>query len=152
MLFRSVQVGGETALVGEAIDAAVSDLSRVALVIALVILVLLALLLRALVAPFYLLAASVLALLAALGLTVWIFQGLLHYSGLVYYVPFVVAVLLISLGSDYNVFVVGRIWEEARSLPRKARQGSLRAKAQPRDPLPKREGRSILRPTLHSTG
>jgi RND superfamily putative drug exporter len=112
-----VEVGGETALVGEAVDAAVSDLSRVALVIALVILVLLALLLRALVAPFYLLAASVLALLAALGLTVWIFQGVLHYSGLVYYVPFVVAVLLISLGSDYNVFVVGRIWEEARRRP-----------------------------------
>jgi RND superfamily putative drug exporter len=112
-----IEVGGETALIGEAVDGAVSDLSRVALVIALVILVLLALLLRALVAPFYLLAASVLALLAALGLTVWIFQGLLHYSGLVYYVPFVVAVLLISLGSDYNVFVVGRIWEEARRRP-----------------------------------
>ena len=112
-----VEVGGETALVGEAIDGAVSDLSRVALVIALVILVLLALLLRAMVAPFYLLAASVLALLAALGLTVWIFQGLLHYSSLVYYVPFIVAVLLISLGSDYNVFVVGRIWEEARRRP-----------------------------------
>ncbi|HET7246758.1 MAG TPA: MMPL family transporter, partial [Streptosporangiaceae bacterium] len=112
-----VEVGGETALVGEAIDAAVSDLTRVAVVIALVILVLLALLLRAVVAPFYLLAASVLALLAALGLTVWIFQGLLHYNSLVYYVPFVVAVLLISLGSDYNVFVVGRIWEEARRRP-----------------------------------
>jgi len=51
------------------------------------------------------------------GLTVWIFQGLLHYSGLVYYVPFVVAVLLICIGSDYNVFVVGRIWEEARRRP-----------------------------------
>jgi len=28
-----------------------------------------------------------------------------------------VGVLLISLGSDYNVFVVGRIWEEARRRP-----------------------------------
>ena len=26
-------------------------------------------------------------------------------------------VLLVSLGSDYNVFAVGRIWEEARALP-----------------------------------
>jgi RND superfamily putative drug exporter len=112
-----VEVGGETALVGEAINAAVSDLTRVAVVIALVILVLLALLLRAVVAPFYLLAASVLALLAALGLTVWIFQGILGAGSLVYYVPFVVAVLLISLGSDYNVFVVGRIWEEGRRRP-----------------------------------
>ena len=34
-----------------------------------------------------------------------------------YYVPFTVAVLLISLGADYNVFVVGRIWAEARRRP-----------------------------------
>jgi RND superfamily putative drug exporter len=111
------EVGGETALVGEAIDAAVRDLARIALVIGLVILLLLGLFLRAFLAPVYLLAASVLALLAALGLTVWIFQDLLGYGSLVYYVPFVVSVLLISLGSDYNVFVVGRIWEEARRRP-----------------------------------
>jgi RND superfamily putative drug exporter len=112
-----VAVGGETALVGEAIDGAVGDLSRVAAVIALVIVILLAMFLRAVLAPLYLLAASVLALVAALGLTVWIFQDVLGYHSLVYYVPFVAAVLLISLGSDYNVFVVGRIWEEARRRP-----------------------------------
>ena len=104
-----VEVAGETALAGEAIDSAVSDLGRIALVIGLVIAILLACFLRALVAPLYLLGASVLALLSALGLTVWIFQNALGYDSLVYYVPFVAAVLLISLGSDYNVFVVGRI-------------------------------------------
>ena len=36
---------------------------------------------------------------------------------LVYFVPFAAGVLLVSLGSDYNVFVVGRIWEEARARP-----------------------------------
>jgi putative drug exporter of the RND superfamily len=112
-----VEVGGESALVGEAIDAAAADLARVALVMALVILVLLGIFLRAVLAPLYLLAASVLALVAALGLTVWICQGILGYGSLVYYVPFIVAVLLVSLGSDYNVFVVGRIWEEARHRP-----------------------------------
>jgi putative drug exporter of the RND superfamily len=35
----------------------------------------------------------------------------------VYFVPFAAGVLLVSLGSDYNVFVVGRIWEEARRRP-----------------------------------
>jgi RND superfamily putative drug exporter len=110
-------VGGETALAGEAIAAIRADLVRIALVIALVILVVLAIFLRSLIAPLYLLAASVLALLAALGLTTWIFHGLLGYPSLVYYVPFAVAVLLVSLGSDYNVFVVGRIWEEARRRP-----------------------------------
>ncbi|HCU93338.1 MAG TPA: hypothetical protein DHU96_11650 [Actinobacteria bacterium] len=111
------EVGGETALAGEAIDATAAGLWRVALVICAVILVLLAVFLRALIAPFYLLASSVLALLSALGLTVWVFQRILGYGSLVYYVPFAVAVLLVSLGSDYNLFVVGRIWEEARRRP-----------------------------------
>lgn len=111
------EVGGETAAAGEAIAATEASLWRVALAIALVILVLLAVFLRSLIAPFYLLAASVLALLASLGLTAWIFQQVLGYGGLVYYVPFAVAVLLVSLGSDYNLFVVGRIWEEARRYP-----------------------------------
>ena len=111
------EVGGETAVSADAIDATVADMGRIALVIALVIAAALAVFLRALLAPLYLLAASVLALLSALGLTVWIFQGIFRYDSLVYYVPFAVAVLLVSLGSDYNVFVVGRIWDEARRRP-----------------------------------
>jgi RND superfamily putative drug exporter len=111
------EVGGETAVTSETIDSTLADMGRIAIAIAIVTLVLLAIFLRALLAPIYLLAASVLALLAALGLTVWIFQGILGYPDLVYYVPFAVAVLLVSLGSDYNVFVVGRIWEEARLRP-----------------------------------
>jgi MMPL family len=62
------------------------------------------------------LAASVLALISALGLTVWIFQDVLGHDSLVHYVPFVVA-LLVSLGSDYNVFAMARTWEEARRRP-----------------------------------
>ncbi len=83
----------------------------------LVTLVLLALFLRSLLAPVYLLAASVLAVFAAVGLTILISQDILGYGSLVYYVPFAAGVLLVSLGSDYNVFVVGRIWEEARRRP-----------------------------------
>ena len=45
------------------------------------------------------------------------FQDLLGYDGITYYVPFASAVLLVALGSDYNVFVVGRIWEESRVRP-----------------------------------
>ena len=44
-------------------------------------------------------------------------QHILGYGSLVYFVPFAAGVLLVSLGSDYNVFVVGRIWEEARRRP-----------------------------------
>jgi RND superfamily putative drug exporter len=31
--------------------------------------------------------------------------------------PIVAVVLLVSLGSDYNIFLVGRIWDEARHMP-----------------------------------
>ncbi len=65
----------------------------------------------------YLLAASLLAVLATLGLTVVICDAIFGSPDLVFFVPFAAGVLLVSLGSDYNVFVVGRIWEEARSLP-----------------------------------
>jgi putative drug exporter of the RND superfamily len=111
------QVGGQTALTGDAINATASDLWRVGLTIMLVTLLLLFLFLRALLAPFYLLAASLLAVLATLGLTVVICDAFFGSPDLVYFVPFAAGVLLVSLGSDYNVFVVGRIWEEARSLP-----------------------------------
>jgi putative drug exporter of the RND superfamily len=80
-------------------------------------LLLLMIFLRAVIAPLYLLAASVLALAASLGLTVFVFQVILGHDDVTYYVPFAAAVLLVSLGSDYNVFVVGRIWEEARRRP-----------------------------------
>src|SRR6266516_3663711 len=111
------ELAGETALTGDSIGSVFADLGRVALAIMAVTLVLLALFLRSLLAPVYLLAASVLAVFATLGLTIGIGQHILGYGSLVYFVPFAAGVLLVSLGSDYNVFVVGRIWEEARRRP-----------------------------------
>jgi putative drug exporter of the RND superfamily len=108
------ELAGQTALTGDSIGSVFADLGRVALAIMAVTLVLLALFLRSLLAPVYLLAASVLAVFATLGLTIGIGQHILGYGSLVYFVPFAAGVLLVSLGSDYNVFVVGRIWEEAR--------------------------------------
>jgi RND superfamily putative drug exporter len=111
------ELGGQTALTGDSIQSVFADLGRIALAIMAVTLVLLALFLRSLLAPVYLLAASVLAVFATLGLTILIGQHVLGYGSLVYFVPFAAGVLLVSLGSDYNVFVVGRIWEEARRRP-----------------------------------
>jgi RND superfamily putative drug exporter len=72
--------------------------------------------LRALVAPVVLLGASVLALGAALGIAALV-SRLLGWGDIAYFTPLAAAVLLLSLGSDYNVFVVGRIWDEARRRP-----------------------------------
>lgn len=104
---------GETALAAETVRTLTGDLARIALAALAVNFLLLVLFLRALVAPLYLLLASALAFTATLGLTTFVFQTLLGNEELTYYVPFAVAVLLVSLGSDYNVFLVGRIWQEA---------------------------------------
>jgi RND superfamily putative drug exporter len=111
------EVGGETALTSDAISSVLSDLARVVVVILAVSLILLAVFLRSLIAPLYLLFASVLAVFASLGLTVLLCYYVLGFDSLVYFVPIAGGVLLVSLGSDYNVFVVGRIWEEARRHP-----------------------------------
>jgi putative drug exporter of the RND superfamily len=112
-----VQYGGDTALAQYAIGRTLGDLGRIGIAVCLLDFLLLAVFLRALFAPLYLVAASVLALAAALGLTAYLFQVVLGSEDLSYYVPFAASVLLISLGSDYNVFLVGRIWEERRRRP-----------------------------------
>jgi RND superfamily putative drug exporter len=110
-------VTGSTAVASDTIRAVVGDLWRIGLVALAADFLLLGIFLRAVIAPLYLLAASVLVLAATLGLTTYVFQDLLGYSGITYYVPFAVGVLLISLGSDYNVFVTGQIWKEAELRP-----------------------------------
>ena len=93
------------------------DLVRIVAAVLLVNLVLLIIFLRALIAPVLLVGASALSVAAALGISTWVFQTVLGYGQLTYYVPFAAGVLLVSLGSDYNVFVAGRVWQEARVRP-----------------------------------
>ncbi len=113
----SVLYAGDTALAEESVKLTMADLIRVAFAVLVVDFLLLVLFLRALLAPVYLAAASMLALTATLGVTSYVFVVLLDAGSLTYYVPLAAAVLLVSLGSDYNVFLVGRIWEEARVRP-----------------------------------
>lgn len=115
-----VTYAGESALGAEQVDAVKSDLVRIAVAIAVVTVVLLAIFLRALVAPLLLLAAGALGFLAALGLTSVIVREVTGDDELTYYVPLVGGVLLVALGSDYNVLVAGRI--RAESARRRARE------------------------------
>jgi putative drug exporter of the RND superfamily len=113
----SVEYAGQTALAQSSVDAVSGDALKIALAVLLVNLVLMALFMRALVAPLVLLAVNVLSVAATLGLTVWFFQDVLGYPDITYYVPFAGAVLLISLSSDYNVLIVGKIWAEGENRP-----------------------------------
>ncbi len=110
-------LGGDTAIAKVIVDQTVHDLGRIAVAALIANLVFLMLFLRAFVAPLGLLACSVLAIGATLGLTTWVFQDFYGNDGLTFYVPFAAAVLLVALGSDYNIFGIGPAWREARGRP-----------------------------------
>jgi RND superfamily putative drug exporter len=110
-------LGGDTAVARVIVDQTTHDLGRIAIAALLANLLFLMLFLRALLAPIVLLACSVLAIGATLGLTTWLFQDVLGADGLTFYVPFAAAVLLVALGSDYNIFGIGPAWREARTRP-----------------------------------
>lgn len=112
-----VDYAGDSALAEFLVSTTRGDILRVGIAIVLVNMVLLMVFLRSLVAPVYLLACSVLSVGAALGLTTWFFQDVVGYPGLIFYAPFAAGVLLLSLGSDYNIFTVGRVWDVARTRP-----------------------------------
>jgi len=108
---------GDTALSQETIDGTTKDLLRVVPAVLLAVLLVLVVFLRGLVAPLYLVAAATLAPLAAVGLATIFFRGVLGHPELSYYVPVAAGVLLVALGSDYNIFLVGRVWDEAQRQP-----------------------------------
>lgn len=110
-------VGGQTAIAAAARDASAADLRAVAPLVFAVSYGVLALLLRTPVAPLYLLLSTVLSFAATIGACAFLFQYVLGHGGVVYYVPFVLFLLLVALGSDYNIFIMAAIREEARERP-----------------------------------
>ncbi|CAN5436556.1 hypothetical protein BH18ACT8_BH18ACT8_09700 [soil metagenome] len=113
----SADLAGDTATASYIVDETEQDLLRIAIAALLANLLMLMIFLRAVVASVYLLATSMLSLAASLGLTTWVFEAVNPGAGLTFYVPFAAAVLLLAFGSDYNIFAVGVIWDEARHRP-----------------------------------
>ena len=112
-----VAVTGQTAIAAELAVITRENLWITLMAALAVELVILIAYLRAIPAPVVLLASSLLGVAAALGLTVLVFQGWRDNPGLTFYAPFATAVLLLALGSDYNVFTVGSIWNQAARYP-----------------------------------
>jgi putative drug exporter of the RND superfamily len=109
----TVGITGDTTIASELNEDTWKAFERVAPAALAVLLLLLWALLRSRTAPLYLVGVSVLTVAASLGLTVYLFQGLLGYGELAFFVPVATAILLLALGADYNVFLVSRIWDEA---------------------------------------
>jgi putative drug exporter of the RND superfamily len=98
------------------------DIRFIIFVTLIVVLLTLTVLLRAIVAPLYLVASVVISYFAAIGLSVLVFQYALgqplHWS-----VPPLAFVVLVAVGADYNLLFVSRMRDES---PRGTRYGVIR--------------------------
>ncbi len=110
-------VGGPTAELADTQTALDTDFQHVALITVFGVFLVLALLLRALVAPFYLVLTVLLSYLSTLGLTSWWYQSVLGQPGVNFFLPLIIFVLLVALGSDYNIFLMSRVREESERRP-----------------------------------
>jgi RND superfamily putative drug exporter len=112
-------VGGATAEFSDVQETISGDFLRVAAITIIGILIVLILLLRALVAPLYLVLTVLLSYATSLSLSAFILQGVLGQPGMNYFIPLMVFVLLVALGSDYNIFLMSRVREEGESRGRR---------------------------------
>ena len=106
-------LGGPTAQFADVQTTLENDFNRVGVITVLGIFLVLVLLLRAMVAPLYLVGTVLLSYLSAVGLSAFLFQDVLHHAGVSFYLPLMVFVLLVALGSDYNIFLMSRVREES---------------------------------------
>jgi RND superfamily putative drug exporter len=115
-------MGGFPATLRDTRDYYEHDIRFIIAVTLIVVLLTLMLLLRAIVAPLYLVASVVISYFAAIGLSVLVFQILLgeqlHWS-----VPPLAFVVLVAVGADYNLLFVSRLRDES---PQGRRYGVIR--------------------------
>ena len=118
----SISMGGFPAGLRDTRDYYQQDIRFIIIGTLVVVMLILMLLLRSLVAPIYLVASVVISYLAALGISVVVFQSLLgqqlHWS-----VPPLAFVVLVAVGADYNMLLVSRMRDES---PHSIRYGIIR--------------------------
>jgi RND superfamily putative drug exporter len=117
-----VVTGGSTAELADVRQVLGADFTRVMVVVLAAIFLVLVFLLRSFIAPFYLLLTVLLSYGTTLGIVSWIFQRILGQDGISFIIPIIVFVLLVALGSDYNIFLISRVREE--SATRTTRMGT----------------------------
>ena len=105
-------VEGNSAVLLDLRDSSNRDMTRVIIFALGGIFVVLLLLLRALVAPIYLILTILLSYTATLGVVRLLFVDVLGAAGITWWVPMFMFVMLVALGMDYNIFLIGRVKEE----------------------------------------
>ncbi|WP_018655897.1 MMPL family transporter [Actinomadura flavalba] len=108
------KVGGQRAVDLDMATATARD-NRVIMPMALALVLLILLLLRSLVAPLLMIATVVLSYAATLGVSALVFDHVFGFAGTDDAFPLMTFIFLVSLGVDYNIFLMHRVREEAAS-------------------------------------
>lgn len=115
-------VTGESSAFVDVRSAVSRDLAVILPAAAVIIFAILVILLRSVLAPLYLLIAVALGFTATLGGTTYLYQNILGDPGLIFFIPIMVYIFVVAVGTDYNILTMTRLREEVRSglAPRKA--------------------------------
>lgn len=115
-------IGGQSAAFVDVRSAVSHDLAVILPIAGVIIFLILALLLRSILAPLYLLVTVALGFTATLGGTTYLFQDALGKAGLIFFIPIMVYIFVVAIGTDYNILIMTRLREEVRAgnRPRQA--------------------------------
>ena len=122
----AISVNGLTVTLADTRDYYKHDLRIILTTTILVVFGILVILLRALVAPLYLILSVIISYLSALGIGVVLFQFILG-QGLHWSVPGLTFIILVAVGADYNLLLISRIRDES---PHGIRSGVIRTVTQ----------------------
>lgn len=111
-----VAAGGVTSTYNDLGTMSDKDFSRTAVLMLIGIFIVLVILFRSLVMPVYIVLSLFITYFTTMGITEAIFVNLLGYDGLTWAVPFFSFVILMALGVDYSIFLMGR-FNEYRGEP-----------------------------------
>ncbi|MGA9489403.1 MAG: RND family transporter [Mycobacterium sp.] len=118
----SISVSGITAMLRDTRAYYFKDISLIVVMTILIVFLILVAILRAVVAPLYLIASVVISYLSAFGIGVVVFQFMLHEE-LTWSIPGLTFIVLVAMGADYNLLLISRLREES---PHGIRSGVIR--------------------------
>jgi len=118
----SISASGVTAMLRDTRAYYGQDINLIIVMTILIVFLILVALLRAVVAPLYLIASVVISYLSALGIGVIVFQFILGQD-VSWSIPGLTFIVLVAMGADYNLLLISRLREES---PHGLRSGVIR--------------------------
>jgi RND superfamily putative drug exporter len=118
----SISASGVTAMLRDTRTYYEQDINLIIVMTILIVFLILVAILRAVVAPLYLIASVVISYLSALGVGVIVFQFILGQE-LTWSIPGLTFIVLVAMGADYNLLLISRLREES---PYGVRSGVIR--------------------------